>query len=164
MTRRLLQAVDPDLLATAIGAWLAEKTPAPASGSRPAVAVDGNGLRGSRTRNGTARHVLAAADQPTGAVLASTTVDIKTNEITRFASLLDQLNDLRGVVVTADALHCQRRHVAYLAGAGRTPTPVGLRHRRVGAAPEVRPVPGGDTGRQTSDGRPRMGHTLQSAS
>lgn len=32
--------------------------------------------------------------------------------------LLDQIGDLRGVVVTADALHCQRDHVAYLAGRG----------------------------------------------
>jgi len=47
-------------------------------------------------------------------VLASTNVDTKTNEITRFAALLDLIDDLRGVVVTADALHCQREHVAYL--------------------------------------------------
>jgi hypothetical protein len=31
---------------------------------------------------------------------------------------LDQIGDLRGVVVTADALHCQRDHVAYLAARG----------------------------------------------
>src|SRR5436309_15691255 len=38
MIRRLLQAVDPDLLATAIGAWLAARIPAPAPGSRPTIA------------------------------------------------------------------------------------------------------------------------------
>src|SRR2546429_4026862 len=90
MIRRLLQAVDPDLLATAIGAWLAARIPAPAPGSRPTIAVDGKTLRGSRTRDSPARHVLAAADQHTGVVLASTDVDTKTNEITRFADLLDQ--------------------------------------------------------------------------
>jgi hypothetical protein len=80
--------------------------------------VDGKTLRGSRTRDTTARHVLAAADRDTGVVLASTDVDTKTNEITRFADLLDQINDLRDVVVTADALHCQRDHVTYLAQRG----------------------------------------------
>lgn len=118
MIRRLLQAIDPDLLTAAIGIWLAARIPAPAPGSKRAIAVDGKTLRGSRTRDSPARHVLAAADQPTGIVLASTDVDTKTNEITRFAALLDQLDDLRGVVVTADALHCQRHHVTYLAQRG----------------------------------------------
>jgi hypothetical protein len=43
--------------------------------------VDGKTLRGSRTRDTTARHVLAAADHDTGVVLASTDVDTKTNEV-----------------------------------------------------------------------------------
>ena len=51
-------------------------------------------------------------------MLASTDVDSKTNEITRFAALLNQLHDLDGTVVTADALHCQRDHVTYLAHRG----------------------------------------------
>jgi predicted transposase YbfD/YdcC len=46
-------------------------------------------------------------------------VDSKTNEITRFAALLDQIHDLDGAVITADALHCQRdRH---LPGPARRP-------------------------------------------
>jgi hypothetical protein len=40
----------------------------------PVIAVDGKTLRGSRTRNSTARHVLATADQHTGVILASTDV------------------------------------------------------------------------------------------
>jgi hypothetical protein len=122
MTRRLLQAVDPDLLGATIGRWLAARitarTPAPIPGSRQAIALEGKTMRGSRTRNRPARHVLAAADQATGVVLASTDGDSKTNEITRFDALLDQIGDLRGVVGPADALHCQRDHVAYLAGRG----------------------------------------------
>jgi predicted transposase YbfD/YdcC len=116
--RRLLQAIDPDLLAAAIGTWLAARLPAPQPGSRRAIAVDGKTLRGSRIRDQAAQHVLAAADQDSGVVLASTGVDTKTNEITRFDVLLDQISDLTGVVVTTDALHCQREHVTYLAGRG----------------------------------------------
>lgn len=118
MIRRLLQIVDPDLLTVAIGRWLAARGSPPEPGSRQAIALDGKTMRGSRARDRPARHVLAAADQATGVVLASTDVDIKTNEITRFDTVLDQIGDLRGVVVTADALHCQRDHVAYLAGRG----------------------------------------------
>jgi predicted transposase YbfD/YdcC len=40
-------------------------------------------------------------------------VDGKTNEITRFAPLLEPL-DLTGAVVTADALHAQRAHAGFL--------------------------------------------------
>jgi predicted transposase YbfD/YdcC len=116
MIRRLLQAIDADALATAIGTWLATKLPQPHPGFRRAIAVDGKTLRGSRGAHSPPRHVLAAADQDTGVVLASTDVDTKTNEITRFAALLDHVDDLTGAVVTADALHCQREHVTYLAG------------------------------------------------
>ncbi|MFI2652277.1 ISAs1 family transposase [Micromonospora fulviviridis] len=118
MIRRLLQALDPDLLAAAVSGWLATRAMATAPAQRRAIAVDGKTLRGSRTTEAAAQHVLAACDQATGVVLASTAVDGKTNEITRFAPLLDQISDLRGTVITADALHCQRDHVAYLAQRG----------------------------------------------
>ena len=65
-----------------------------------------------------AQHVLAACDQNTTVVLAGTDVDGKTNEITRFAPLLDQISDLHDTAITADALHCQRDHITYLAKRG----------------------------------------------
>ncbi|WBB82126.1 ISAs1 family transposase [Micromonospora sp. WMMD882] len=118
MIRRLLQAVDPQLLTTAIGAWLAGRTTTAAPTNPQAIAVDGKALRGSRTTDTPARHVMTACDQATGVVLACVDVDDKTNEITRFAPLLDQISDLRDAVITADALHCQREHVTYLAQRG----------------------------------------------
>lgn len=118
MIRRLLQVLDPDLLTAAISGWLAGRVATAQPGSRRAVAVDGKALRGSRSRDAPARHVMAALDQATGVVLASTDVDGKTNEITRFQPLLDQIGDLRETVVTLDALHCQRDHVTYLAQRG----------------------------------------------
>jgi predicted transposase YbfD/YdcC len=116
MIRRLLQALDPDRLTAVIGIWLAAGTPTAAT--TRAIAVDGKTLRGSRTTDTAARHVLAAADQDSGVVLASIDVDGHTNEITRFGPLLDQIGDLRNTVITADALHCQREHTAYLAERG----------------------------------------------
>jgi predicted transposase YbfD/YdcC len=118
MIRRLLQALDPDQLTVVIGGWLATRVATSQPASKRAIAVDGKTLRGSRTIDTTARHVMAACDQDTGIVLASTDVDGKTNEITRFRPLLDQISDLRNTVITVDALHCQRDHVAYLAERG----------------------------------------------
>ncbi len=118
MIRRLLQALDPDLLTAVISAWLASRPAADIPASGRAIAVDGKTLRGSRTADMAADHVMAACDQATDVVLASTGVDGKTNEITRFAPLLDQIIDLRDTVITADAMHCQRDHVTYLAERG----------------------------------------------
>ena len=118
MIRRLLQALDADRLTAAIGGWLAARAKVETPAARRVIAIDGKTLRGSRTTDAAARHVLAACDQASGLVLASTDVDGKTNEITRFQPLLDQIGDLRDTVITVDALHCQRDHVAYLAERG----------------------------------------------
>ena len=91
-----------------LGGWLAEQThPAPGTSSDqqlPAVAVDGKTLRGARGADGRQVQLFAAMLHGHGMVLAQRKVDHTTNEITQFRPLLDDL-DLRGVVVTADALH-----------------------------------------------------------
>lgn len=117
MIRRLLQALDPQLLTAAIGHWLAGRATAGATTGRRAIAVDGKTLLGSRTTDA-ARHVMAACHQVSGVVLADTDVDGKTNEITRFQPLLDQIGDLRHTMITADAMHYQREHATYLAERG----------------------------------------------
>jgi predicted transposase YbfD/YdcC len=119
--RRVLEAVDPAALEAAVGSWLAARLqasclpPGPGRRERRAVAVDGKAVRGTRhaSSDGQAQHLLAAADQQAGAVLAQAEVDGKTNEITCFAPLLAPL-DLAGAVVTADALHAQREHAQFL--------------------------------------------------
>src|SRR4051795_5725141 len=55
MNRRLLQALDPDLLTAAIGDWLAGRAATGRPTGRTAIAVDGKTLRGSRTTDTTAR-------------------------------------------------------------------------------------------------------------
>ncbi|WP_245881683.1 ISAs1 family transposase [Streptomyces milbemycinicus] len=109
--RRLLVQLDGDALDQAIGAFLtARATPSPA-GLR-AIAVDGKALRGSRTA--TTPHVtLLAAMDHTGHVLAQRQVADKSNEIPAFKPLLDTI-DLTDTVITADALHTQHAHGAYL--------------------------------------------------
>jgi predicted transposase YbfD/YdcC len=109
---RVLARVDADALDTVIGRWLVTQTNDTPIPGRQVIAVDGKTLRGSG-RPGSQAHLLAALDQHTGAVLAQTGVDGKTNEITRFQPLLASL-DLTGAVITADALHTQREHARWL--------------------------------------------------
>ena len=63
---------------------------------------------------GTTVHLLSALDHESSAVLAQLEVGVKTNEIPLFPVLLDEIGDLTSVVVTADALHAQCAHAAYL--------------------------------------------------
>jgi DDE_Tnp_1-associated/Transposase DDE domain len=134
--RRILQRIDADELDTAVSGWLARHTatatasatgtgpirPGPTSaGSVRAIAVDGKTARGARGDDGRAMHLLGALDHRSGIVLGQTEVDQKTNEITAFIPLLariDQAWPLTGAVITADALHTQREHVADLHARG----------------------------------------------
>jgi predicted transposase YbfD/YdcC len=119
--RRVLETVDADALDAAVGSWLAgrlraaEQRPGRARRPRRALAVDGKAVRGTRhaSSDGQAVHLLAVIDQQASAVLGQAGVDGKTNEITQFAPLLEDL-DLAGCVITADALHTQRDHAEFL--------------------------------------------------
>jgi predicted transposase YbfD/YdcC len=73
-------------------------------------------VRGSCT-DGQAVHLLAAALHACQTVIAQRQVAVKSSEIPTFAPLLDRI-DLRGVVVTADAMHTQRAHVEHVIAAG----------------------------------------------
>lgn len=124
--RRLLGKVDPDRFDMVIGAFVQRLCAGSApAGRRRVLAVDGKTVRGSRHVGGDGaevpgRHLLAVIDQHARVVLGQLAVDGKTSEINRFAPLLDTVTgiDLAGVVITADALHTQREHVADLHARG----------------------------------------------
>lgn len=82
---------------------------------RVVLAVDGKRICGAKDADGNAPHLLAAATHDQGLVLAQIDVHHKTNEIPMFARLLDMIN-IRGMLITADCLHTQRRHACYLHG------------------------------------------------
>jgi len=112
---RVLTAVDPAALDRALGSWVTARLAARrVPGRRAVLAVDGKTVRGARTGQGPAPHLMACLDHGSGVVCAQIAVDGKTNEITMFAGLLDQVTDLDGAVITADALHAQRDHATYL--------------------------------------------------
>jgi predicted transposase YbfD/YdcC len=113
--RRVLARIDGDAVDATVGAWLADRLRPPLR-PRRVVAVDGKTLRGS-AHQGHQVHLLAALDHHNGAVLAQRQVDGAPGEVPAFQPLLAGL-DLAGVVVTADALHTQRDHAAFLVDRG----------------------------------------------
>jgi len=105
--RRHLQSIDADEFDRIINEWLTQQA------DPDAVAVDGKTLRGARDSDGNKMHLMSAILHKEGVVIAQKSVDKKTNEITRFQPLLDPV-DLKGKIVTADALHTQVDHAIYL--------------------------------------------------
>jgi predicted transposase YbfD/YdcC len=118
--RRVLERIDAGAFDAAVGSWLAARLrarqpPRHGRGRQRALAVDGKSVRGTRhaSADGQATHLLAVCDQQASAVLGQVSVDGKTNEVTRFAPLLEPVK-LAGCVVTADAMHTQRGHAEFL--------------------------------------------------
>ncbi|MGZ8802605.1 MAG: ISAs1 family transposase [Mycobacterium sp.] len=179
---RVLTGVDTAAVDAAIGSWLVERaqqataaagasTAAQALDTDPtdgvdeellAVAVDGKTVRSAVDDDGHQTHLLAAATHGQQLVLGQVEVGAKTNEIPMFAPLIDQLAatgvDPSRLVITADALHCQRDHATYLhqRGAGFVFT---VKHNQPGLFAALDALPWTDTPvahRQTDRGHGRI--------
>lgn len=123
---RVLAAVDPVALQRAIDRWtaarLADATIRSSASSPPTpaaaevVAVDGKVLRGARTADGQVK-LVAAYDQAAAVVRGQVAVQ-GGDEIAALPAVLNTVDDLRGLVVTADALHCQDSSAHWLVDRG----------------------------------------------
>lgn len=113
--RRTLARVDATVLDQVIGVWAWLRTNT--VNGRRVIAVDGKTLRGAKDAAGHLTHLLAVLDHGSGVVLGQVEVGAKTNEIPLITDLLAPL-DLTDVVVTADALHCQRTTAEHIVGRG----------------------------------------------
>ncbi len=78
-------------------------------GGRRVVAIDGKTVRGARTKDREAPHLVAALDHQAGLVLGQVAVAAKSNEIPAVRDLLAGFEraDLHGCVITLDAMHTQ---------------------------------------------------------
>jgi predicted transposase YbfD/YdcC len=79
-----------------------------------AMTVDGKTQRGTAHGEARAQHRLGVMLATDAITVAQLDVDGKSNEITAFIPLLDQIPCLRNVVVSADMMHTQREHAGYL--------------------------------------------------
>jgi hypothetical protein len=107
--RRAFKRLDRAGFHTVLADWLAEHDPEKLT----AVAVDGKTVKGARQKDGRPVHLMSAVSHTTQRLLNQIPIAEKSNEIPAFRPLLEAL-PLRGVVVTADAEHCQRAHAQFL--------------------------------------------------
>ncbi|CAH8221214.1 transposase [Vibrio aestuarianus] len=102
---RILRSVVAESLLEALALWINEQR---TNKSRPIIAFDGKVLRGSyRNDRKTALQLVTAYDTERGLVLSQKSTENKNGEISVVRQMLDVIN-VKGSVVTVDALHCQR--------------------------------------------------------
>lgn len=111
---RVFQAIDPAAFACCIATHLRQLGFEALAGQ---IAIDGKALRGSRSGEQSHVHVVSAWACEAGVTLAQTFVGDKTNEITAIPELLAML-ELKGMVVTIDAMGAQRAIAAEIVGRG----------------------------------------------
>jgi len=104
--RRVFMLIDTERFETCFEAWARSFG---ATLDREVVAIDGKTIRGSfdRGREQGPLHVISAWACDRRLVLGQRQVGDKSNEITAIPELLDVL-DIKGAIVTLDAMGCQR--------------------------------------------------------
>jgi predicted transposase YbfD/YdcC len=124
--RRVLAAVDITAVEAALTTWVTGRQararaqqPAgtTAAAGRTVLAVDGKTLRGSKSVDGQQTKLVCVYDHAHQLVLTQVAV-AGGDEVAAFALALAALPELADVLVTADALHCQRGHADFLATRG----------------------------------------------
>jgi len=103
--RRFFRAIDTTqfqrLFVEWVRAWLSPEV------AGKVVAIDGKTLRGSHDGGQSPIHLVSAFASEAGIVLGQVKTSEKSNEITAIPELLDWL-DVRGAIVTIDAMGCQK--------------------------------------------------------
>jgi len=108
--QRVLKRVDAGAFAALIGAWLIEQE----VGALQQLAVDGKVLRGSGRKDGKPLQLLSAVTHHLRLTLDQIPIAEKSNEIPALPPLLKKINPPPGVLITADALHCQQESARFI--------------------------------------------------
>jgi hypothetical protein len=108
--QRVLKRVEAGAFASLIGAWLAEQE----IGALLQLAVDGKVLRGSGRQDGKPLQLLSAVTHHLRLTLDQIPIAQKSNEIPALKPLLQKVNPPPGVLITADALHCQQESARFI--------------------------------------------------
>ena len=107
-----LRVIDAQALADVLGALFLEK-----GGNARHIAIDGKTMRASKDSEGKAEHVLSAFCSSLQTVLGHEASRSKGLEIPDALKLLERL-DLRGKIVTGDAIFCQKSIAAKIVERG----------------------------------------------
>jgi predicted transposase YbfD/YdcC len=106
--RRVLTALKPEAFQECFASWIASLVSDGAAG-QPIVAIDGKSLRRSHdSKNGLGPlHLVSAWATEHGLSLGQAATEEKSNEITVIPALIERI-DVKGAIVTIDAMGCQR--------------------------------------------------------
>lgn len=110
--RRVFELINPDELAACLNEWVTDEKQSPQN-----IGIDGKTIRGSGNSAHRAYHVVSAWANKQGITLGQVAVDEKSNEITAIPQLLDAI-DIRGAIITIDAMGCQRAIAAKIIANG----------------------------------------------
>jgi len=108
--QRVLKKLDAARFAATIGDWLAEQE----VGALLQLAVDGKVLRGSGRHDGKPLQLLSAVTHHLRLTLDQIPIAEKSNEIPALKPLLQKIKPPPGVLITADALHCQQESARFI--------------------------------------------------
>jgi predicted transposase YbfD/YdcC len=116
--RRVFCVLDPQAFQRSFADWVAALADC-GVGSRRTIPIDGKTARhsGRRGRGIAPLHLVSAWAGANHVTLGQVAVDDKSNEITAIPRLLELL-DLRGALVTIDAIGCQREIAAKIVAGG----------------------------------------------
>lgn len=101
---RVWSLIDPKAFEKCFSLWVKEVHEKIAN---EVISIDGKTVRGSRRENKKPIHMISAWASGQQLVLGQRSVEEKTNEITTVPLLLELL-DIKGCIITADAMSCQR--------------------------------------------------------
>ena len=107
--RRVLSALKPEAFQKCFQNWIAACLLGNADGSQRTIAIDGKTMRRSHDKAAGLGplHIVSAWASEQGIALGQLATAEKSNEITAIPELIDQI-DIRGAVVTIDAMGCQK--------------------------------------------------------
>jgi predicted transposase YbfD/YdcC len=117
--RRTLIVLKPEAFQRCFQDWISDTITADASDSDRLVAIDGKACRRSHdeAKGLGALHIVSAWATEEGIALGQVATDAKSNEITAIPQLLGQI-DLRGTLITIDAMGCQKEIVEQVVAGG----------------------------------------------
>lgn len=104
--RSALLSIVPHELEKVLGKWISQLFPE-ATAQLQGIAMDGKTLCGTLQAHGQSIHLLSLLDHATGGVLRQMQMPVTTNEHKAALELLKSLM-LKGKVITADAIFCQK--------------------------------------------------------
>ena len=116
--RRVLTALKPEAFQECFASWIARLVSDGVTG-KSIVAIDGKTLRRSHdAKNGLGPlHLVSAWATDNGLSLGQVATEAKSNEITVIPELIDRI-DVKGAIVTIDAMGCQKEIAGKIIDAG----------------------------------------------